>query len=65
VGFNKRHVSAEILSPIIDDVNELEKYFKNADALFFSDKLSLEIYYLFVAKKSYRHLIKKVKKYGH
>lgn len=65
MGFNKRYVSVETLSHIIENENDLIRYFKNADALIFIDDISREVYNLVVEKKSYKHLIKKIKKNGH
>lgn len=62
MGFNKRYVSVETLSHIIENENDLIRYFKNADALIFIDDISREVYNLVVEKKSYKHLIKKIKK---
>ena len=62
MGFNKRYVSIETLSHIIENENDLIRYFKNADALIFIDDISREVYNLVVEKKSYKHLIKKIKK---
>jgi|694.fasta_scaffold24588_9 hypothetical protein len=61
MGFNKRYVSVETLSHIIENENDLIRYFKNADALIFIDDISREVYNLVVEKKSYKHLIKKIK----
>jgi hypothetical protein len=62
MGFNKRYVSIETLSHIIENENDLIRYFKNADALIFIDDISREVYNIVVEKKSYKHLIKKIKK---
>jgi hypothetical protein len=61
MGFNKRYVSVETLSHIIENENDLIRYFKNADALIFIDDISREVYDLVMEKKSYKHLIKKIK----
>ena len=65
MGFNKRYVTLETIISIIDNKEDLERYFKNADALFFADTLSMKIYNLVMEKKSYKHLINKIKKNGH
>jgi len=61
MGFNKRYVSVETLLHIIENKNDLIRYFKNADALIFRDDISREVYDLVMEKKSYKHLIKKIK----
>lgn len=65
MGFNKRYVSVDTISSLVDNKKDLELYFKNADALFFADTLSREVYNLVIEKKSYKHLINKIKKNGH
>ena len=43
MGFNKRYVSIETLSHIIENENDLIRYFKNADALIFIDDIKIRI----------------------
>jgi hypothetical protein len=59
MGFNKRYVNIETIKEIIDDKEELKRYFTKPDVLIFSDKLSEEIYERFMSNGDYRKLLKK------
>lgn len=58
MGFNKKYVSIQTIKNLIDGGQNLKEYFIKADALIFTDSITIEIYNLVMSNKSFQHLIK-------